>query len=131
MKLPLALVVAALALGALLWLAAPTRWFSLYGVAAALLVAAPGLHLMLWRGLKRRGRSPWPALLVSLPLVLGAAVQIGFWSAYFGDPKLAVALGTARGLIGGAAGPYLPWAFGLFLMLAGWVAAKAFVCGRR
>jgi hypothetical protein len=124
-------MLAGLAAGFVLWLAATPRWFDLYGMAAALLLAVPGLHLLLWRGLKACGRSPWPALIVSLPIALGAAIQIGFWSAYFGDPKLAVALGTARGLLAGAAGPYLPFAAGAFLLLAAWVAARALLHPRR
>lgn len=124
---PLLLLFSGIAAIVILRIAAPPRWFELYGVAAGALIGLPGLHMLLWRSLRARGRWRWWSMLISAPLMLAAAIQILFWTVYFSDTKLAVALGTARGLIQGMAGPYLIWIVAAFALLAGLVVIKAVV----
>jgi hypothetical protein len=125
-----AAVLAGLLTASVLWLVTDARWFNLYGVAAAVLLALPGLHIALRRGLAGGGGSRLLVWLVTLPAAGAALMQIGFWTAFFTLPHMAVKLGVGRGIILERAAPYAIWvlaAYGLICLL---VIARA-LCPRR
>ncbi len=101
------------------------RWFGLYGGAAALLTAIPLLQWLLWRGLRRRGRSRWLSLAVTAPLGIAAMAQIGFWAAFFGDLGMAVSLGVVRGALWDTLGQYGGWIVAAYLAISAYVVASA------
>ncbi|MDX2264552.1 MAG: hypothetical protein NW215_06245 [Hyphomicrobiales bacterium] len=124
-----ALIIAAFAvtaaLLALLHGLASERWFDLYGGAAAVLAGAPVLQAGLWRGLKAGGRSPWLSLVVTAPMVIVAAAQIGFWWGFYAGGEAGVTLGVVRGALWTVLGPYA-WAIaGLYLSLCAFIVARA------
>jgi uncharacterized membrane protein YhaH (DUF805 family) len=92
------LTIGALAFGAavILRLLAGPRWFGLYGTAAIGLAVALPLMSTLMRGLEQRRRSRWLALLVVVPLVAMALLQIGYWMTFFSSVRSGITLGLGR-----------------------------------
>jgi hypothetical protein len=113
----------------ILWFATDARWFNLYAVAAAVLLAMPGLHLALRRGLASRGRARLLAWLVTLPAAGAALVQIGFWTAFFSLPHMAVKLGVGRSMLMERAAPYAVWVLAAYGLVCIFVVIRA--CGSR
>lgn len=75
----------ALVFSAALRLGLGARWFSFYGWASVALATLPFVIYLLWTRLPRTGRSRWWSLLVVLPVLVAAAVQIVFWVVFFGQ----------------------------------------------
>jgi hypothetical protein len=121
-----AVVLVALLILLILRFATDARWFDLYGAASTVLLAMPGLHLALRRNLAKRGRSRLFAWLVTLPASGAALVQIGFWTAFFSLPHMAVQLGVARSLVLDLAAPYTVWVLAVYGFICIFVIVRAF-----
>lgn len=105
----LGLAVAGGAIALVLRLAGGPRWFGFYGAALAVLAVLPLLHRLLGNRLAEHGRRRAAALFVTLPLGLLAAVQVGYWAAFFGGSAGgAIQLGVGRFMVRDWLGPVLP-----------------------
>ncbi len=101
------------------------RWFGLYGLASVAIPVAIAGGLLLARRHSTIGHSPWRALLFALPLLLLAAIQIGFWTALFLLGQKGTLLIMMRAAILGAADPYLPALAAALIGFLGWLLASA------
>jgi hypothetical protein len=84
------------------------HWFSCYGLATITMILAIPLLVVLRQGLEQRGYSLWLALVVVVPLVVAAAIQAGYWLAYFSSPETGISLGVGRMMFQMHVAPYMP-----------------------
>jgi hypothetical protein len=87
---------------------------SLLGVVLAL-----GLWVVLSKRLALRNRSRWRAVLLCLPLVVGAFGYGLFWFGFFLSPERAVQMHAIRLTLQHFGAPFLPWIVGVWLLLSG------------
>lgn len=101
------------------------RWFGLYGVASVAIPTAITAGVVLARRFSATGKSPWRSALLVVPVLLLAAVQIGYWTTFFSLGAQGVALALVRAVVLDAVGPWMP-ALGLALsLLLAWLLASA------
>jgi hypothetical protein len=84
-------------------------------------IMALALWVVLARAMAARGRSRWRAVLLCLPLLLGALGYGLFWLGFFSSPATAVQMHALRLTVQHFAGPPLPWIGAVWLILSGWV----------
>lgn len=93
-------LLAALAIALVLRFAAGAQAFSFYGPALSVALTLPVAGRLIGNRLAELGRSRRWALLYTVPAALAAALQIGFWLAFFHGPgALAIQLGVVRQLL--------------------------------
>lgn len=117
-------VAAAAASAVVTRLALGERWFSFYGIAAAILVALAIAAPAIVRRSGALGYVRWPAILLLGAIALAALAQIAFWAAFFWLGPDGLILGLARTMLLEHAGPVLPYATGLAGLLVAWLAAR-------
>jgi hypothetical protein len=87
------------------------------------------LALVLWivlaRKMSRVGKSRWRAVLLCLPLLLGAAGYGLFWLGFFSSPDAAVQLHAVRLTTVYFTASFLPWFGGVWLALSAWLITPA------
>jgi hypothetical protein len=83
------------------------------------------LALTLWVWLSKRltgvNRSRWRAVVLCLPLILGAAGYGLFWFGFFSSSAMAVQMHAIRLTLQHFVGPFLPWIGGVWLLISGWL----------
>jgi hypothetical protein len=94
---------------------------SLYVPAALGVILALALWVFLARKLAAADRTRWRAVLLCLPLLLGAAGYGLFWFGFFSSPAMAVQLHAVRLTLQHFAEPFLPWVGGIWVLLSGWL----------
>ncbi|MGL4636316.1 MAG: hypothetical protein ACRCWF_10065 [Beijerinckiaceae bacterium] len=92
---------------------------SLYMPAVVGFVLAVILWVFLSRKLAAANRSRWRAVLLCLPLVLGALVYGLFWFGFFSSPAMAVQMHAVRLTLQHFVMPFLPWIAGVWLLISG------------
>jgi general stress protein CsbA len=98
---------------------------ALYIPAVIGVISALVLWIMLARKMTRVGRSRWRAVLLCLPLLLGAVGYGLFWFGFFSSPDAAVQLHAVRLTIAYFTEALLPWLGGLWLVLSAWLIKPA------
>lgn len=107
------------------------RWFSYYGWAGAGLCGAIALSRVLRARYTTQGLSRWPRLLFTVPAVVAALVQIGFWIAFFNGGPSANMLAPGRTLVLAEIGPWLPVALTGLLTVGTLLVARGFLTHHR
>lgn len=107
-----------LALAGGLYVGLGPQAFSFYGIAAAGLFASLTLSWTLRQRYTAQGISRWPRLLLTIPAVFAAVVQIGFWLSFFNLGSVGIMMGAMRGSVMHEAGIILDAALALLLLVA-------------
>ncbi len=103
------LIIVTIILAAALWIVFGAQWFSFYGVASSAVFALPILCALLIRRANAQSHRRWPIVLVTVLAILLAAVQLGYWWAFFNMGVDGIPLGIARQMLPGLVKQILAW----------------------